>query len=178
MGNHASHDDSADDVRDVMDHVRRIVQALRVGSRAAEAEVGLSAAQLFVLSRLADTPALSVNDLAARTATHQSSVSVVVSKLVQLGLLRRSRSKADARVAEISITTKGRSALRRAPSSIQDALMNGLKTLRPADRKRLAALLGTWLHEAGFDVEPPPMFFERKSPTTQRKVSRHVQTRP
>jgi len=55
------------------------VQALRVSSRAAERDVGLSAAQLFVLDRLAGADqALCVNELAQRTLTHQSSVSVVV----------------------------------------------------------------------------------------------------
>src|SRR5258706_11797595 len=74
------------EVRAVMDGVRRLVQVLRESSRAARRRVGLSAAQLFVLHRLADAPALSLNELAARTFTHQSTVSVVVSRLVEQGL--------------------------------------------------------------------------------------------
>src|SRR4051794_8130303 len=70
------------DVRAIMDAIRRIVRVLRVSSRAAEKQVGLSGAQLFVLHKLADTPALSLNELADRTRTHQSSVSVVVQRLV------------------------------------------------------------------------------------------------
>jgi DNA-binding MarR family transcriptional regulator len=60
----------------VLDAVRRIVQALRESSRQAERQVGLSGAQLFVLQKLAESPASSVNELAARTHTHQSSVSL------------------------------------------------------------------------------------------------------
>ena len=39
--------------RMILDAIRRIVQALRVASREAEASVGLSGAQLFVLQKLA-----------------------------------------------------------------------------------------------------------------------------
>src|SRR5213595_876038 len=84
MGTHQSTVAPVDDLaaqehREVLDAVRRIVRWLRVSSRAAERDVGLSAAQLFVLSRLNDEAAMSLNDLAQRTLTHQSSASVVVS---------------------------------------------------------------------------------------------------
>src|SRR6185503_16100380 len=90
------------DARQVLDSIRRIVQTLRVGSRAAERDLGLSAAQLFVLAKLqaADAP-LSVGDLAERTLTHQSSVSVVVQKLEQRGLVTRARNTRDARRVQL-----------------------------------------------------------------------------
>ena len=62
---------------------------LRVASRAAERDVGLGAAQLFVLHKLEEAPRLSLNELAERTRTHQSSVSVVVRRLVNRGLVAR-----------------------------------------------------------------------------------------
>ena len=57
-----------------LDGIRRILRDLRVSSRAAEQELGLSGAQLFVLQQLAQAPAESLNELANRTRTHQSSV--------------------------------------------------------------------------------------------------------
>jgi tetratricopeptide (TPR) repeat protein len=63
--------------------LREIVQALRESSRRAEQRLGISGAQLFVLEKLADAPSQSLNDLAARTFTHQSSVSTVVARLVE-----------------------------------------------------------------------------------------------
>ena len=74
---------SSPHAREVLDAIRRIVQALRESSRAAEKGVGLSSAQLFVLQTLQETPGLSLNELAERTRTHQSSVSVVVTKLAR-----------------------------------------------------------------------------------------------
>ncbi len=60
-----------------MNAVRSIVRAQRINTRAIELKMGISLAQLFVLQQLAERPSDSLNDLAERTATHQSSVSVV-----------------------------------------------------------------------------------------------------
>jgi hypothetical protein len=75
-----------DDTQKALDALRRIVQVLRESSRWAERHVGLSGAQLFVLQTLGEAPAASVNDLAGRTHTHQSTVSMVVARLVERGL--------------------------------------------------------------------------------------------
>src|SRR4051794_17364807 len=103
----------------VLDAIRRIVQALRESSRLAERHVGLTGAQLFVLQKLAEAPASSVNTLAARTHTHQSSVSAVVARLVEQGLVRRAPSTTDGRSVELSLSASGRRALDGAPDLAQ-----------------------------------------------------------
>src|SRR5438094_8157353 len=85
------------EVRAVLDAIRRIVRTLHQSSRAAEKSFGLSGAQLFVLQTLAESPGLSLNGLAAETHTHQSSVSTVVSRLVERGLVLRTPAADDAR---------------------------------------------------------------------------------
>src|SRR3954449_12172633 len=65
------------DVREALDALRHIVQGLRVG-RAGGHRGGLSSAQLFALQQIGEHPDASVNDIAALTFTHQSSVSVVI----------------------------------------------------------------------------------------------------
>src|SRR6187402_3909062 len=89
------------EVREVLNSLRQIVRSLRVSSRAAEQRVGISGAQLFVLQCLARQSPCSVNELAERTATDQSSVSVVVSRLVALGHVRRVTSKTDRRSVDL-----------------------------------------------------------------------------
>src|SRR5689334_4760067 len=93
-----------DHSRSVLDSIRRIVQALRMYDKAAEKHVGLSGAQLFVLEKLHGGKALSLNELAQRTLTHQSSVSVVVQRLVERGLVVSCVSREDARRIELSLT--------------------------------------------------------------------------
>ena len=94
MGTHTS---AREDVRKVIDAVRRIVQALHESSRLAEKQVGLTGAQLFVLQQLGEAPTSSITEIARRTHTHQSSVSTVVARLVDRGFVRRTRSGTDAR---------------------------------------------------------------------------------
>jgi len=145
--------------RDVLDAVRRIVQTLHESSRRAERELGVSGAQLFVLQRLAESPAASLNELAERTHTHQSSVSVVVAKLVARGLVRRSKAAGDGRRLELSVTPAGRRLASRAPHAAQDRLIAAVNKLSTPRRAVLADVL-TDLAQAVSGTGRAGMFFE------------------
>lgn len=151
---------SPEDVTTVMDSLRSLVRALRISTRAVEKEIGISGAQLFVLQQLLDSPARSVNDLAERTSTHQSSVSTVVSRLVDRGLVRREPSADDARRMEISITERGRGLVDTAPLTAQMRMQAGMRRLGAERVHVLAAGLEALVRESGFAGEPVSMFFE------------------
>src|SRR3954447_16570810 len=74
------------DVREALDALRHIVQSLRVG-RAGADRGGLSSAQLFALQQIAQHPTAPLNDLAPPPFPPQSSVSVVIQRLVERGLV-------------------------------------------------------------------------------------------
>ena len=150
--------------REILDAIRQIVRTLREASRRSEHALGISAAQLFVLHRLAGARALSVNELAARTLTHQSSVSVVVSKLARRKLVTRARAPDDARRVEVALTQTGRALLARAPAAAQDRLIAALAVLGRPARRRLAADLAALVSAMGAGDERPPMFFEAAAP--------------
>jgi DNA-binding MarR family transcriptional regulator len=57
-----------------------------------------------VLPQRAETSGLSLNDLAARTRRHQSSVSTVVPRLVERGLVLRSTAPDDAPRLELRLS--------------------------------------------------------------------------
>ena len=114
-----------------MNAIRSIVRALRINTRAIELKMGISLAQLFVLQQLAERPADSLNDLAERTATHQSSVSVVVRRLVERGLVSRTASSTDKRRIEIAVTERGRALLTGAPVTVSNQLVNALQRMEP-----------------------------------------------
>jgi DNA-binding MarR family transcriptional regulator len=169
--------------RAVLDSIRRIVRALRESSRKTERSVGLGAAQLFVLQRLAGAPPLSINELAERTLTHQSSVSVVVSRLVHGGLVARARAAADGRRVEITLTAAGRAALEKAPAAAQDRLIGALGILGDAARKELARHLGRLVEAMALPPHHPPMFFERapraqSAPPAQKRKGRKPRALP
>jgi MarR family transcriptional regulator, lower aerobic nicotinate degradation pathway regulator len=143
-----------------MNVVRSIVRALRINTRAIELKMGISLAQLFVLQQLAERSADSLNELADRTATHQSSVSVVVRRLVERGYVSRTASQADKRRIEIAVTDSGRALLRDAPETIQTRLVQAARQMAPDDQNTLAELLERWLHVAKIDFATPPMLGE------------------
>jgi DNA-binding MarR family transcriptional regulator len=118
--------------------LRRLIHALHVASRETERRLGVTGAQLFVLTQLRATPSLSINALAERTMTHQSTVSVVVRRLVRRKLVRKIRAQDDARRVELTLTAAGVALLRRAPEVLQVRLANAIGALGAADRRALA----------------------------------------
>jgi DNA-binding MarR family transcriptional regulator len=80
----------------------------------------------------------SINELAARTFTHQSSVSMVVTRLVESRLVTRTAAKGDARRLSVSLTNTGRALIRRSPDVGQNRLVSALKAMPSTDLKSLA----------------------------------------
>jgi len=173
MGSHATRDGTPPGagVIDVLDAVRRIVRTLRLAARAAEKEVGLSGAQVFVLHALAWGPVLSLNELAERTRTHQSSVSVVVQKLVARGLVQRTPVPGDARRTALSLTAAAKRVVKDAPDAPTEVLIAALERMPARQRTRLAEGLSRLVEALGAADEPPTMFFE-DDPATSRAGKR------
>jgi DNA-binding MarR family transcriptional regulator len=157
--------------REVLNSLRHIVRSLRVSSRDAEQRVGLSGAQLFVLQCLSRQSPCSVNELAAATATDQSSVSVVVSRLVARGYVKRVTSKLDRRSVELSLTPAGRTLLLAAPEAAQERLLLALSQLKRSEISLLSSLLGKVVELAQVSQGDPSLFFE-EGPTLVRPKGR------
>jgi DNA-binding MarR family transcriptional regulator len=135
-----------------------------VNSRAAERAFGLSGAQVFVLHKLAESKdrSLSLNELAEKTLTHQSSVSVVVSRLVEKSLVSRSTSKEDSRKIEIKLTSEGKKILKSTPEAAQERLIAGITQLSKTEQQKLSELLKTLIENSGLQDQVPSLFFEEE----------------
>jgi DNA-binding MarR family transcriptional regulator len=144
----------------VFNSLRRLVHSLHNASRDTERRLGVTGAQLFVLTQLRETPSLSINALAERTMTHQSTVSVVVQRLVRRRLVKKVRALDDARRVELTLTPSGIALLKRAPEAIQARLARAIEDLEDGDRRALGRGLRQIVHALGADAVVPPMFFE------------------
>jgi len=164
----------ADSIRNVMDSLRRIVRDLRLTARDAERDAGISGAQLFVLQALADAPASSLNELADRTLTDQSSVSVVVKRLADRKLVARKPSAADARRIELSLSPTGRKLLARCPEPTQARLVVALRRLTPAELSTLTAGLAALVRQMGMENAAAKMFFDEEAPSRAARPKRAV----
>jgi DNA-binding MarR family transcriptional regulator len=163
------------DSQRILDSIRRLVRILRVSDRQAQADLGISGAQLFVLRELGKTPALSLGDLAARTRTDQSSVSVVVTRLVDAGLVTRDRDERDARRLVLHLTRSGRSLLQRATPVAQEKLLTAFDRMPAEERRRFADTFEEIINSVGAEDGPAPMLFEEESAVRDRTT--HKETR-
>jgi len=129
-------------------------------STRAEQATGLSGAQLFVLQQLAEAPARSLNELAVRTRTHQSSVSTVVTRLVSRGLVSGRRAAADNRRLLLQLTPAGRALLAKAPETAQSRIIAALEKM--PERRRLAqvAALESLVEALGVAGAAPTLLLE------------------
>ncbi len=152
--------------------LRRIVRAIDLSARELERTAGLSPAQRFVLEQLADGPLPTLNALAERTHTTQPTVSVVVARLVQRGLIARSPDPTDGRRTGLHLTASGRGLLRRTQLPAPVHLAAGLKQMSATEQRRLAMALEQWVEAAGLADVPPLLFGESaaSSGRTRRRV--------
>lgn len=160
----------------LLDDLRRIVRVLRRSSRAAERSLGVSGAQLFALMGIAETPGISLSELALRTRTHQSTVSVVVKRLIAAKLVSRVPSKADGRVIELVITTKGLELLEKAPFAAQERLIAGIEQLPLSHGRELATSLRRLVTAMKLEEEPAVMFFEDEAAPPSRGATNKTST--
>jgi DNA-binding MarR family transcriptional regulator len=152
---------------------RAIVAALGRSARSVESRTGLTNGQLFLLRELADRDAMTVTALAERARARQNTVSTMLVRLVQAGLVRKARTQADARRAMLSLTPAGRRTLNRAPTPPTSTLLDAIHQLSDADARALAKGLGALARSLGVPVSGAPMLFE-----DQRSRSTRLSQRP
>ena len=143
-----------------MDALRRLVRTLGTSARSTPSARGVSGAQLFLLRAIDSAPGISLSELAARAMARQSTISEVVTRLVERRLVARNRADEDARRLTLDLTSRGRAIVERAPQTAQERLVAGLESLSASEQRRLASSLELWLDRAGVTDVEPSMFFE------------------
>ena len=160
---------AADDAELALDELRRLVQGLRTSSHAVERELGISGAQLFVLRELAAEPGVSIRRVSERTLTDPSSVSTVVSRLVESGLVTRARQASDARAMRLEISRKGAELLARAPEPYQARMIAALRGLAPRRLREFRLALREVVDSLEIERGRAPLFFEAGPNEGKRK---------
>ena len=126
----------------------RVLQDLRtaVGSaRQHDARVrrtaGISGSQLWALDEVAHAEGITVNELAARLALHQTTASNLVNALVARRLIRRARDRDDQRIVHLHATADGTRLLARAPQPCSGLLVDALRRLASRDLEKFSRSL-------------------------------------
>lgn len=108
----------------------------------------LSLTQLRMVGLLRDRT-LTITELAHALGLDRSSVSGLVARTEERGLVHRLPNAADARSVLVTVSPQGADALRAGLTEMGDLLASLTEPLSPADRGRLAGLLERMLEHRG-----------------------------
>ncbi|HEY4711842.1 MAG TPA: MarR family transcriptional regulator [Dehalococcoidia bacterium] len=135
--------------------LHRVRDALRICEDQIYSEYELTTEQCAVLSvmkYLGDS--VRVTDLALGLERSINSVSMIVDRMVKVGLLRRVRDKSDRRVVRVFITNKGENALKPATLAGWKFIQKILSPLSDEDRRTLVSLLEMVKYQALAYLDP------------------------
>lgn len=114
------------------------------GRRVAREEcqrVGVTATQLNVLKLLEEIGELSLSELSRRLAAQNSTVTGIVDRMVQAGLVVREQSAEDRRVWRIRMTPRGAEVAERTQVLPWDLLRTALASLDRREKEQLVTIL-------------------------------------
>ena len=131
-----------DDAERVLIALRRIIRATDLHSKQLAREVGLTTPQVVVLQAISDLGEVTTGLLSRRVSLSQGTVTTILDRLEDRGLVERYRSLADRRIVHSRLTRRGRAVLRRAPPLLHERFTEAFRRLSPARQQRILATLG------------------------------------
>ncbi len=123
--------------------VWRLDHALQSRSKRMASHLGVTGPQRFVLRVLSQRPGLSAGQLAGLLHLHPSTLTGVLRRLEERGLLSRETDAADARRAVLKVTSTGRALTQRPGLSIEDVVRKVLAAAPRNQAQAARALLGS-----------------------------------
>lgn len=109
--------------------LRRIMRVTELNARALANESDLTASQLLVLQQLAEGGSALPSVIARSVGLKQATMTVLVNKLEDAGLVTRRRDTEDRRRVWVEMTEAGRGALAKSPDLLQDRFERGFNAL-------------------------------------------------
>jgi len=152
------------DIYDMPGHLARRFQQIAVGVFLAEAEgagYDLTPVQYAALAAINDNSGIDQVTLAGLIAYDRTTITGVVDRLAQKGLVARNESSRDRRARELKITDAGRRTLRGITPAVEAAQRTLLRGLSAKDAKELVRLLQRAI-AAGNELSRAPL---RNAPT-------------
>ena len=144
--------------RDIVRSLRRIIRAVGLYSRELQRRHDLTAPQLATLRQLRRKGALSAGELAQGIAVSAATVTGIVDRLEERGLVSRTRDPADRRRVLIALTDAGLEKVASSPPPLHERFLLRLTELAPEERAAIDRVLRSIVEmmEAG-EVEAAPV---------------------
>lgn len=130
-----------DATRAVLIALRRIIRATDLHSKQLARDVGLTMPQVVVLQAVRDLGEVTTGQLSRRVSLSQGTVTTILDRLEDRGLVERYRSAIDRRIVHSRLTRHGRAVLRRAPPLLHERFTEAFRRLSPERQRRIVATL-------------------------------------
>ena len=121
--------------------IRRILRAAEFASRALAQTTGLTPSQIVVLQIIAQVGQPSAGVVAETARLSQATVTAILDRLEERGLVSRERDSSDRRRISVELTDKGRTALADAPDVLQNRFVARFDRLADWEQAGLIAAL-------------------------------------
>src|SRR3546814_15363245 len=120
--------------------IRRLLRAAEMTERQLASATGLTPSQLVVLQEVSRHGETTAGAIASAVQFSQATVTNLVDRLEQRGIVARSRRERDRRQGWVSITAEGRAAFSSAPDMMQDRFQSRFANLPAWEQALILAL--------------------------------------
>lgn len=125
----------------ILRSLRKVSRAIDLHSRRLVATVHLTGPQLVCLRQLRDGEAMTPSALAQAVSLSNATITGILTRLEQRGLVTRAKSESDRRRVLVALTERGRVLVERAPSPLQERFTSALHGLPMANRTIIDVVL-------------------------------------
>jgi len=114
---------------EVLVALRRIIRATDSHSKRLSKEFGLTTPQLLIMQSIRDLGDVTIRLLSNEVNLSQPTVTTILDRLEDRGLVSRRRSEEDKRKVYTTLTREGKKILKNAPAPIQEEFINSFQGL-------------------------------------------------
>ncbi|NQW00880.1 MAG: MarR family transcriptional regulator [Rhodospirillales bacterium] len=151
-----------DALHDALISIRRILRAPEIHDKALRAATNLKTSQLMVLQTLEDDEDMTFGAITGQVRMAQASVTAIVVKLEQMGLVIRERGTTDKRKVYVCLTDLGHNVLDEAPEALHRRFAEQFEPLQAWEQTMIVSALqrvATMMNAPTLD-SPPVFEFE------------------
>ena len=124
--------------KEIIYSIRRLMQAKELYTKELNKVYNISSAQLNCLLTLHENGPLPPSQIARLMMVNSSTITGIIDRLEQKGLVKRMRISMDRRVITVELTENGEILAKNAPPPIQHKLFDGLSKLSEKEIKNIA----------------------------------------
>lgn len=128
-------------IHSVLIALRRLMRATDLYSRELVRKTGLTTPQLLLLQSIRNRNHASIGELADDISLSQATVTSILDRLEQRGLVTRERSTKDKRKVHVHLTDIGRAMAKKAPPPLQENFVRQFQELADWEQHMIIAAL-------------------------------------